>query len=249
MTRCVIDAIVQSGVYAILSKGWSDRLQVKRTSYVAEPDEPLPKQIYQINSIPHDWLFRRIDAACHHGGAGTTGASLRGDILWLPLSQTNTDHILLAGIPTIIKPFFGDQFFWADRVEALGVGSGVRKLTVESLTTALIAATTDIKQIERAKLVGEQIRSVSEVYVHYDFFLFCNANRRMGQPPLRRPSTVTLIMHVPWSNALYQMNRTSLKINNQRSENIIPATDDLLLHVLILAQPVPAEELPVRTGV
>lgn len=81
MTRCVIDAIVQSGVYAILSKGWSDRLQVKRTSYVAEPDEPLPKQIYQINSIPHDWLFRRIDAACHHGGAGTTGASLRGDIL------------------------------------------------------------------------------------------------------------------------------------------------------------------------
>lgn len=77
MTRCVIDAIVQSGVYAILSKGWSDRL-AKNSTDAGEASEPLPKQIYPIHSIPHDWLFKRIDAACHHGGAGTTGASLRG---------------------------------------------------------------------------------------------------------------------------------------------------------------------------
>ena len=77
MTRCVIDAIVESGVYAILSKGWSDRL-VKNAPAQTEPEEPLPKQIYPISSIPHDWLFKQIDAACHHGGAGTTGASLRG---------------------------------------------------------------------------------------------------------------------------------------------------------------------------
>ncbi|KAI6136871.1 glycosyltransferase family 1 protein [Pisolithus sp. B1] len=144
MTRCIIEAIVQSGVYAILSKGWSDRLHTK-ASEACEPEEPLPKQIYAIPSIPHDWLFRRIDAACHHGGAGTTGASLR------------------AGIPTIIKPFFGDQFFWADRVEALGIGTSVRKLTVENLKDALVAATTDQKQIDRARLVGEQIRSENGV--------------------------------------------------------------------------------------
>lgn len=77
MTRCVIDAIVQSGVYAILSKGWSDRL-VKNAPAQTEPEESLPKQIYPISSVPHDWLFKQIDAACHHGGAGTTGASLRG---------------------------------------------------------------------------------------------------------------------------------------------------------------------------
>ncbi|KAG2156507.1 glycosyltransferase family 1 protein [Suillus bovinus] len=144
MTHSVIQAVLRSGVYAILSKGWSDRLQTK-SSDASEPEEPLPKQIYPINSIPHDWLFQRIDAACHHGGAGTTGASLR------------------AGIPTIVKPFFGDQFFSADRVEALGIGTGVRKLTVENLTEALVSATTDIKQIERAKLVGEQIRAENGV--------------------------------------------------------------------------------------
>ena len=77
MTRCVIDAIVQSGVYAILSKGWSDRL-VRNAPAQTEPEEPLPKQIYPISSVPHDWLFKQIDAACHHGGAVTTGASLRG---------------------------------------------------------------------------------------------------------------------------------------------------------------------------
>ncbi|KAG5648261.1 hypothetical protein DXG03_006219 [Asterophora parasitica] len=145
MTKCVIEAVIRSGVCAILSKGWSDRLHVKSGAEVSEPDEPLPKQIYAISSIPHDWLFQRIDAACHHGGAGTTGASLR------------------AGIPTIIRPFFGDQLFWADRVEALGVGSGVRKLTVNHLTDALISATTDIKQIDRARLLGEQIRSENGV--------------------------------------------------------------------------------------
>ncbi|TBU34937.1 UDP-Glycosyltransferase/glycogen phosphorylase [Dichomitus squalens] len=144
MTRCVIDAIVQSGVHAILSKGWSDRL-VKNVPAQTEPEEPLPKQIYPISSIPHDWLFKQIDAACHHGGAGTTGASLR------------------AGIPTIIKPFFGDQFFWGDRVEALGIGAAVRKLTVESLSQALREATTNQKVIDRAKLVGEQIRAENGV--------------------------------------------------------------------------------------
>lgn len=142
MTRCIVEAVKRSGVYAIMSKGWSDRLSVKKGTDISEPEIPLPPEIFNISSIPHDWLFQRIDAACHHGGAGTTGASLR------------------AGIPTIIKPFFGDQYFWSDRVEALGIGSSVRKLTVESLTEALVYATTDEKQIDRAKLVGEQIRAV-----------------------------------------------------------------------------------------
>lgn len=160
MTHCVIEAVLRSGVYAILSKGWSDRLHTK-SSEASEPEEPLPKQIYPINSIPHDWLFQRIDAACHHGGAGTTGASLRGPYAINFFGRS--DPFPVAGIPTIVKPFFGDQFFSADRVEALGIGTGVRKLTAESLTEALVSATTDVKQIERAKLVGEQIRAVSQL--------------------------------------------------------------------------------------
>ena len=43
----------------------------------------------------------------------------------------------------------------------MGVGTGVRKLTVSHLSEALIAATTDSKQLDRAKFIGEQIRGVS----------------------------------------------------------------------------------------
>jgi len=69
MTRCVIDAIIQSGVHAILSKGWSDRLSTKKGNHpegdnAALSPPPLPSQIYSIQSVPHDWLFPRIDAAC-----------------------------------------------------------------------------------------------------------------------------------------------------------------------------------------
>jgi sterol 3beta-glucosyltransferase len=78
MTRCVVESIIQSGVYAVLSKGWSDRFSTKEKEV---PNPSFPPQIYPITSIPHDWLFSRVDAACHHGGAGTTGASLRGKSL------------------------------------------------------------------------------------------------------------------------------------------------------------------------
>lgn len=66
-----------------------------------------------------------------------------------------------AGLPTIIKPFFGDQHFYADRVATLGIGSAVRVMSVANLAAAIHTAVTDEKQISRAKLAGEAIRKVS----------------------------------------------------------------------------------------
>src|SRR6185437_13535944 len=88
LTKTVVDSVLKADVRCILSKGWSDRLGDPAALKV---EVPLPPEIHQIKSAPHDWLFTQIDAAVHHGGAGTTGASLR------------------AGLPTVIKPFFGDQ--------------------------------------------------------------------------------------------------------------------------------------------
>ncbi|GAK65413.1 glycosyltransferase family 1 protein [Moesziomyces antarcticus] len=141
MTRCVLQAVRKSGVCAILSKGWSDRLSGDATKRSAALDPALAEDVFQVSSVPHDWLFPQIDAACHHGGAGTLGASLR------------------AGLPTVVKPYFGDQFFWGQQIESLGVGSCVRQLTADSLAAALITATTNAKQIERARKLGEQIRA------------------------------------------------------------------------------------------
>ena len=77
----------------------------------------------------------------HHGGAGTTSAGLR------------------AGKPTVIHPFFGDQWFWASRVTDLGVGVGVRKMDATTISDALRLVTSDSKIINRAHAIGEKIRS------------------------------------------------------------------------------------------
>ncbi|KAI5210052.1 UDP-Glycosyltransferase/glycogen phosphorylase [Aureobasidium subglaciale] len=138
LTLDIIAAVKKADVRCILSKGWSDRMDKKDARAL---EVPLPDFMFQIASAPHDWLFRQVDAAVHHGGAGTTGASLR------------------AGIPTIIKPFFGDQFFFGSKVQDLGVGQKTLKLTENALGKAIWIATHDSRMIEKARKLGVQIRS------------------------------------------------------------------------------------------
>ncbi|KAA1469801.1 UDP-Glycosyltransferase/glycogen phosphorylase [Dentipellis sp. KUC8613] len=135
VTKNIIQAVQKSGVRAIISKGWSARM-AKDT----EEEVVFPEECYSLSKVPHDWLFTKIDAALHHGGAGTTGASLR------------------AGIPTLIRPWFGDQYFWASRVQRLGAGLRVSSLRVNEVADALTKATTDRIMKEKAASVGERIR-------------------------------------------------------------------------------------------
>ncbi|KAF9542052.1 Sterol 3-beta-glucosyltransferase [Mortierella hygrophila] len=152
MTKIIVDSVIQAGVRAIISKGWSDKLSssekdgpvavVKKEEGNSKDKEKVyPSNVYMLKSVPHDWLFPRLAGAVHHGGAGTTAAGLR------------------AGIPIVIKPYFGDQYFWAQRVEEAGVGVWCHDLTVKKLSAALTAITTDEKMIKKAQLMGERIRA------------------------------------------------------------------------------------------
>ncbi|KAK8054318.1 Sterol 3-beta-glucosyltransferase [Apiospora saccharicola] len=147
MTQEVIDAVLGADVRAVLSKGWSDRGEKEvPTDGSDPPKEPeLPPEIFQISSAPHDWLFSQMDAAAHHGGSGTTGASLR------------------AGVPTIVRPFFGDQFFYGLRVEHLGVGICMKKWGAISFAKALWKATHDDRMISKAKVLGQAIQQENGV--------------------------------------------------------------------------------------
>ncbi|KAF2422412.1 hypothetical protein EJ08DRAFT_653109 [Tothia fuscella] len=138
LTKTIADAVVKADVRCILSKGWSDRFKDKDVTKV---DAPLPPEVHHITySVPHTWLFTQVDAATHHGGSGTTGASLR------------------AGIPTIIKPFFGDQYFFGSRVEDLGVGICLQRINVSNFARALWEATHSERMIVKARILGEDIR-------------------------------------------------------------------------------------------
>ncbi len=103
----------------------------------------LPNNIIAIDSIPHSWLFNRVSAVCHHGGAGTTAAGFK------------------AGIPSIIVPFSNDQFAWAHRAYDLGVGAKPipkKELNAEKLAAAIRFALTD-KIVKNAEILGKNIAS------------------------------------------------------------------------------------------
>jgi sterol 3beta-glucosyltransferase len=105
---------------------------------------PLPSTIFAVRGLPHAWLFPRVAAVVHHGGAGTTGAGL------------------MAGRPTAVVPTTSDQPFWGRRVQSLGVGPRpipVRRLTADKLAQSISAVITDPDMQARAKQLGERIRA------------------------------------------------------------------------------------------
>jgi len=97
-----------------------------------------------IRNAPHDWLFPRVQAIVHHGGAGTAGAAVA------------------AGRPQVIWPFGVDQHFWSGRLAGLGVAPPalpVRALTGRTLTAALDRALRDPQLAQRAAGLGSRVRA------------------------------------------------------------------------------------------
>jgi sterol 3beta-glucosyltransferase len=76
LMRKLIIASKQSNTNVIISRGWSDRKQKSTNRTLL--DKQLEKQqielknphVYIIDKVPHDWLFPRVSAVMHHGGAG-----------------------------------------------------------------------------------------------------------------------------------------------------------------------------------
>ena len=131
-TRAVLDALGRAGLRGVLASGWGG---------LALGD--LPESVYLLDRAPHDWLFPRVAAVVHHGGAGTTAAGLR------------------VGRPTVVCPFFGDQPFWGRRVHELGAGPAPipqKKLTADRLAAALHEATESLAIRRNAAALGEEIR-------------------------------------------------------------------------------------------
>ncbi|MFC1961172.1 glycosyltransferase, partial [Chloroflexota bacterium] len=133
MTHLVLDALQQSEQRGILAAGWGG----------LSPTD-LSENVYVLDEVPHSWLFPRVAAVVHHGGAGTTAAGFR------------------AGVPSIIVPHFGDQLFWGKRAEKLGVGVRPiprKKLTASRLAEAIRQVIDDGPMYQRASTLGEVIRT------------------------------------------------------------------------------------------
>jgi UDP:flavonoid glycosyltransferase YjiC (YdhE family) len=136
LTRTILTAFDKAGARGIVSEGWAHL-----------GGETLPPDVLLIGDCPHDWLFPRCRAVCHHGGAGTTAAGLR------------------AGLPTIVVPSFGDQFFWGRMVA--NSGAGPEPIPITRLDSATLAEAFELSRQspmrERASALGARLRQLDGV--------------------------------------------------------------------------------------
>lgn len=89
------------------------------------PNGTLPPQVFVVGPTPHEALFPRCALVIHHGGSGTTHSACR------------------AGVPSLVMPFAADQFFWADRLQQLGVAPAAlspKRLDAARLASAIAVA-------------------------------------------------------------------------------------------------------------
>ena len=136
-TDLVLQALSKTQQRAILLSGWGG---MQETDF--------PASVCMVDSIPHAWLFPRVAAVVHHGGAGTTAAGLR------------------AGVPSILIPLTTEQAFWGQRVHSLGVGPTPiprSKLTADRLAGAIQEAVTDTGMRQRAAEFGSKIQAENGV--------------------------------------------------------------------------------------
>ncbi|EGO51459.1 hypothetical protein NEUTE1DRAFT_70206 [Neurospora tetrasperma FGSC 2508] len=140
LTRLILRAVAKSGVRALISKGWGG---IGLTEDITQADwAPRPDQYFMLGNCPHDWLFNRVSAVVHHGGAGTSAAGIK------------------AGKPTVVVPFFGDQPFWGAMIAKSGAGPKPipnKELTAENLAAAIQEALKP-ETLARAKELGNKIK-------------------------------------------------------------------------------------------
>jgi UDP:flavonoid glycosyltransferase YjiC (YdhE family) len=103
---------------------------------------PASDRILVIQSAPHRALFPRVAAIVHHGGAGTTRSATG------------------AGVPQVILPHLLDQYYWARRIEVLGLGPAsvpVERVTPQSLAERIDVVLHDERCRTRARELGARV--------------------------------------------------------------------------------------------
>lgn len=130
--RTLLEAAELAGARAIVQAPWAEL-----------PELPSSPRVLRLGRAPHAELLPRCRAMVHHGGAGTTQAAC------------------LAGRPSVVVPFLGDQFFWAARLRSLGIAPAPvprRRLTPKALARQLRALLDDRGAPPKAEQIAAAMR-------------------------------------------------------------------------------------------
>jgi len=80
------------------------RALVSREIIGSQGGKYLPTSVMPVGFVSHAKLLPQVVALVHHGGAGTTHSAA------------------LMGVPQVVVPHLLDQYYWAHRVQQLGLG-------------------------------------------------------------------------------------------------------------------------------
>jgi sterol 3beta-glucosyltransferase len=172
LVKMIREAVHATGLRMVVQSSWS-KLDVEDGSEL----------LRNVGPCPHDWLLPQCAAVIHHGGAGTTAAGLR------------------FGKPTLVCPFFADQFMWGFFVERAGVGPKavpVTKLTAETLAEKLkVLSSHDIQKaaVKLSKSM-ELEDGISGGLQHWEDHLprenmLCDVSLMLGEHVMARYEMVT----------------------------------------------------------
>lgn len=169
LEKIIVAAARRANVRVVVQSSWS-KMDVERDG----TDGPCRN----VGPCPHDWLLPQCCGVVHHGGAGTVAAGLR------------------YGLPTLVCPFFGDQYMWGFFVERAGVGPKscpVGELTEDILTEKFQMMAGAAMQ-EKAKELAEKMAAEDGIKGGYNHFMrdilrdnmLCDVSLALGDEQIAR---------------------------------------------------------------
>jgi UDP:flavonoid glycosyltransferase YjiC (YdhE family) len=142
-TKIILEILERNKIPAIINTA---------SGGLIKPDKFNSELIYFVSQVPYDWIFPKMYAVVHHGGAGTTHLAIK------------------YGCATMIIPHFIDQFIWDKIICELGIGpKGVKisRITNKNLEPKVLELLNNRSFKEKSAKIGNQIKKedfIDELY-------------------------------------------------------------------------------------
>ncbi len=109
--------------------------------------ETFPDHIHFVEDVPYDWLFPKLYAVVHHGGAGTTHTALK------------------YACPSLVIPHAVDQFFWGETISGKELGPRslpIKKFDEHQFESRLMDLVQNTVYKQNARLFSKQMKLESD---------------------------------------------------------------------------------------
>ncbi len=133
-TKFILDTLKNTGIPAIINTA---------AGGLIKPEKDLPDHVFFVSDIPYDWIFPRVRAVIHHGGAGTTHLALK------------------YGCASMIVPHIPDQHLWNRILSGHGVGPkgpGISRFISDETTGKINDLYENVAYRETAGRLGSALR-------------------------------------------------------------------------------------------